>query len=357
MAGVAVSANRRIKPADWRSDRGRASVGAGWRGGVLVVGAALMLVVGLASLRFGSHPVSTSAVWQALTQYDPRNYDQAVVRSQRLPRTMIALGVGAALAVAGATMQAITRNPLASPSVLGVSSGASFAVVTAVFALGLTSVTQYVWFAFAGAVAASALVFASGSVGDRSGTPVRLTLAGVAISAMLSAWTSALLLVSKETYDQVRFWFAGSVAGRDLGTFLAVAPFLLIGVVACVLMAHQFNVLSMSEDAARALGMNTTRVRLIAAGFVVILTGASVSVTGPIAFVGLAVPHMVRSLVGADYRWVLPYCLVVGGIFLMAADLIGRLILPSGEIQAGIVTGLVGAPFLVYLARKRSVAT
>ena len=332
-------------------------LGRGARATGLGVGVIAVLLVALVSVRFGAHPVSTGSVWNALFQYDPTNYDEAVVRTQRVPRTVIALGVGGGLAVAGATMQAVTRNPLASPSILGVSSGASFAVVTAIFYLGLGSVREYVWFAFAGAIVASALVFAVGSVGDARNAPVRLTLAGVAISAMLGSWTSGLLLLSEETFDQVRFWFAGSVVGRDLDTFLFVSPFLLIGSLVCILMGHQLNVLSMSEDAARALGMNTGRVRLLCAALVVLITGAAVSVAGPIGFVGLAVPHIVRSVVGPDYRWVLPYSVVGGAIFLTLCDLAGRLVLPTGEIQAGIVTGLIGAPFLVFFARKRSLAS
>jgi iron complex transport system permease protein len=327
------------------------------RGVGLLAGLLAVLVMALISIRFGAHPVSTRSVWDALFHYDPTVYDQAVVRSQRVPRTVIAIGVGAGLAVAGATMQAVTRNPLASPSILGVSSGSAFAVVTAVFFLGLTRVQEYLWFSFLGAIAASAIVFAIGSIGGATNAPVRLTLAGVAISAMLGSWTSALLLLSEETFDQIRFWFAGSVVGRDLDTFLFVLPFLAGGSLICVLMGHQLNVLSMSEDAARALGMNTTRVRLICAGLVVLITGAAVSVTGPIGFVGLAVPHIVRSIVGPDYRWVLPYSVLGGAIFLVGADIIGRLILPSGEIQAGIITGIAGAPFLIYLARKRSLAS
>lgn len=332
----------------WRSD--------GLRILGLILGPVVVFLVGLLSLRFGSHPVSTGDAWDAIFHYDPLNYDEAVVRSQRLPRTLIALSVGSGLAVAGAGMQAVTRNPLASPSILGVSSGAAFAVVSAVTFLGLTSVAQYIWFAFVGAIVASALVFGLGSVGGATNAPVRLTLAGVAISAMLGSWTSGLLLLNQETFDQVRFWFAGSVAGRDLHAFLTAFPILFFSALACIFMGHQFNVLSMSEDAARALGMNTTRVRLISSALVVLITGAAVSIAGPIGFVGLAVPHMVRSVVGPDYRWVLPYSFFYGGVFLTCADLVGRVILPNGELQAGIVTGLIGAPFLVYLARKRSVA-
>ncbi len=340
-----------------QSSRRPAWIGRSARAVGLLVGGLLVVLTALLGIRFGAHPVSTDTVWNALFHYDATDYDEAVVRSQRVPRTLIALGVGAGLAVAGATMQAITRNPLASPSILGVSSGASFAVVTAVFYLGLSSVQEYVWFAFCGAIVASALVFAIGSIGDARNAPVRLTLAGVAISAMLGSWTSGLLLLSEETFDQVRFWFAGSVVGRDLDTFLFISPFLLGGALVCVFMGHQLNVVSMSEDAARALGMNTTRVRLVCAGLVVLITGSAVSVAGPIAFVGLAVPHIVRAIVGPDYRWVLPYSLLGGAIFLTGADVIGRLVLPNGEIQAGIVTGLIGAPFLIYLARKRNLAS
>jgi iron complex transport system permease protein len=322
----------------------------------LLVGLGCVILAALASLRFGAYGVPTSAVWDALFNYDPTVYDQAVVRSQRVPRTIIAIGIGAGLAVAGATMQAVTRNPLASPSILGVSAGSAFAVVTATFFLGLTHVSQYLWFSFFGAVVASAIVFAIGSIGNATNAPVRLTLAGVAISAMLGSWTSAILLISEETFDQIRFWFAGSVVGRDLDTFWFVSPFLVVGALVCVFMGHQLNVLSMSEDAARALGMNTGRVRLICAGLVVLITGAAVSVTGPIGFVGLAVPHIIRSIVGPDYRWVLPYSLLGGAIFLIGADLIGRVIMPTGELQAGIVTGIVGAPFLIVLARRRSLA-
>ncbi len=322
----------------------------------LIVGVGCVILAALASLRFGAHGVSTSAVWNALFNYDPTVYDQAVVRSQRVPRTIIAIGVGAGLAVAGATMQAVTRNPLASPSILGVSSGSAFAVVTATFFLGLNHVSEYLWFSFLGAIIASAIVFAIGSIGNATNAPVRLTLAGVAISAMLGSWTSGILLISEETFDQIRFWFAGSVVGRDLDTFWFVSPFLIVGALVCIFMGHQLNVLSMSEDAARALGMNTNRVRLICAGLVVLITGAAVSVTGPIGFVGLAVPHIIRSIVGPDYRWVLPYSLLGGAIFLIGADILGRLVMPTGELQAGIVTGILGAPFLIALARRRSLA-
>jgi iron complex transport system permease protein len=322
----------------------------------LVIGLVGVMVVALISLRLGTLPLSTDDVWNALFHYDSTSYNQTVIRSLRLPRTVIALGVGGALAVAGATMQAVTRNPLAEPSILGVSSGASFAIVTAYYYGKLTEAYEYVWFAFIGALVASALVFAVGAFGREGATPVKLALAGVVVSSLLSAWTSALLLLDQETFDVVRFWFAGSVAGRELNVFWTVAPFLLGGSLACILMGYQLNVLSLGDEAARGLGMQMGRTRLICAVLVVFITGAAVSAAGPIGFVGLATPHMVRSVIGPDYRWVLPFSLVFGAIFLLSADIIGRVLMRPGEIQVGIVTAVVGAPFLIYLARQRSVA-
>ncbi len=323
----------------------------------LAVGLLCVVAVAVISLRIGTRGVSTSAVWDALFHYDETSYDQTVIRSLRLPRTIIALGVGSALAVAGATMQAVTRNPLAEPSILGVSSGASFAIVTVIYYGGLTAPSQYIWFAFAGALIASVFVFFIGSLGRDGATPVKLALAGVVVSALLGSWTSSLLLLDEETFDVVRFWFAGSVVGRDLDTFWTVAPFLIGGSLGCLFLGHQLNVLNLGDDAAKGLGMRTNRVRIICSILVVLITGAAVSTAGPIGYVGLAVPHMVRSVIGPDYRWVLPYSFIVGAIFLTSADVAGRVIARPSEIQVGIVTAAIGAPFLIYLARHRTVAT
>jgi iron complex transport system permease protein len=321
----------------------------------LIVGVFCVAIVALLSLRIGSIGIATRDAWDAIFNYFPQSYEQTVVRSLRLPRTIIAIGVGAGLAVAGATMQAVTRNPLASPSILGVSSGAAFAIVTAVYYGGITSPLGYLWFAFAGGLAASALVFLIGSAGREGPSPVKLALAGVVVSALLGAWTRALLLLDEQTLDIVRFWFAGSVAGRSLNTFWIVSPFLLGGALICIFMGHQLNVLSMGDDTARALGMRAGRIRLICSILVVLITGAAVSAAGPIAFVGLATPHIVRAIVGPDYRWVLPYSLLGGAIMLTGADILGRVVARPGEVQVGIVTALIGAPFLIYLARKRNV--
>jgi iron complex transport system permease protein len=341
-------------PARTATPQGRWNLAA--RGLGLLVGVAVILLVALLSIRVGSIGVSNRDVWNALFHYDTSNYEQVVIRELRVPRTVIALGVGGALAVAGAIMQAVTRNPLAGPSILGVSSGASFAIVTAIYFLGLSSAAQYIWFAFAGALAAAALVFMVGSAGRGGATPVKLALAGVVVSALLGAWTNALILLDEDTLDQARFWFAGSVTGRDLGTFLTVSPFLLGGMLISLFIGHQMNVLSMGDDTARALGMHITRTRLVSSALVVTMTGAAVATAGPIGFVGLATPHLVRAVIGPDYRWVLPYSIITGAVLLTTADILGRVIMSPGEIQVGIVTAFLGAPFLIYLARRKAMA-
>jgi len=326
--------------------------GVAWRSLGLLIGLAAVIVVGLLSLRIGSIDISTRDAWDALFNYNSDIYNQTVVRTLRLPRTVIALAVGAALTIAGTTMQGVTRNPLADPSILGVSSGATFAVVTVTYYLHLSAPSQYVWFAFAGALAASLLVFAIGSTGNDGASPIKLALAGVVLSAFLGSWTSALLLLDENTLDTVRFWLAGSVVGRDLSTFWTLSPFLIGGSVVLLFLGHQLNVLDLGEDSARALGMQTGRIRLICSVLVVIVVGSAVSIAGPIAFVGLATPHIVRSIIGPDYRWVLPYSALAGALLLTVADISGRVLLRPAEIQVGIMTAMVGAPFLIYLARR-----
>lgn len=322
----------------------------------LVLLAAGLAIVALLSLRIGSIEITSADAVNALFNYSPESYEQTVVRALRLPRTVIGLGVGAALAVAGAAMQAATRNPLAGPSILGVNSGAAFGVVTAVFFIGLTQPLQFVWFAFVGGMAATIVVYTIGSVGPGGASPVKLALAGVIVAALLSSWTSALVLLDEQTLDVMRFWLAGSLAGRDLTIFLSVLPFLALGIGVMALLGHQLNILSLDEDTARALGMHTGRMRAVVAVLVVLLAGASVAAAGPIGFVGLAVPHIVRRLTGPDYRWVLAYCLVVGPLLLLSADIAGRVVARPSEVQVGIITAILGAPFLILLARKRKVA-
>lgn len=325
------------------------------RTGLLLAAFVVLAAVALLSLRIGSVGVGTGDVIAALFHYTPASYEQTVVRELRLPRTLIGIGVGAALAVAGAAMQAVTRNPLAEPSVLGVNSGAAFGVVSAVYVAQLTHPLHYVWFAFAGALAAAVIVYALGSAGGGA-SPVKLALAGVVVASLLNSWLTALLLLDQQALDVVRFWLAGSLAGRGLDVFLPVLPFLVLGVGGTLLLGHQLNVLSLGEDTARALGMRTTLVRGAVALLVVLMAGGAVAVAGPIGFVGLAVPHIVRAVSGPDYRWLLVFSAVGGPILLLGADIVGRVVARPAEIQVGIVTAVVGAPLLIFLARQRRIA-
>lgn len=312
-------------------------------------------VVVLASLRVGSVPLDTGTAIGAFTAFDGSN-EHLIVRSLRLPRTVIGLGVGAALAVAGGVMQAVTRNALASPTILGINAGASFAIVTAVFLLGVVTPSMYVWFAFAGALATAVVVYLLGAVGRDGPTPVKLALAGAVVTALLGSWISAILVFNQRTLDEVRFWLAGSLAGRDLEVFWQVSPFLVGGLVASLALARQLNTMSLGEDVAAALGQRTALVRGVCAVVVVGLAGASVAAAGPIGFVGLAVPHMARVLVGADYRWILAYSAVLGPVMLLSSDILGRVVARPSEIQVGIVTAIVGAPVLIHLVRGRNLA-
>ncbi|MEM8923449.1 MAG: iron ABC transporter permease [Actinomycetota bacterium] len=316
----------------------------------------ILLVIGLLSLRCGSLELSATTAWNALVDYDSTDQGQIVVRQLRVPRTLVGAAAGACLAVAGAITQGVTRNPLGSPGLLGVNAGAAFAVVTAIFALNVVSPLGYVWFAFLGALGASVVVYAVASTGPGGPTPVKLALAGAIITALLAAWTTSLLLLDSETLDQARFWLAGSIAGRGLEELRLLFPMMAIALVAGLFMGRQINALSLGEDVAAGLGQRTTYVRVASAAIVVVLAGSAVAIAGPVAFVGLAIPHVVRSLVGPDYRWILLYCVILGPCLLLGADIVGRIVVRPAELQVGIVTAAVGAPFLVYLVRFTKLA-
>ncbi|WP_197536246.1 FecCD family ABC transporter permease [Blastococcus saxobsidens] len=306
----------------------------------------------LVSLRFGSVPLSTATAIEAFTTFDGST-EHLIVRKSRLPRTVIGLGVGAALAVAGVGLQAVTRNPLGSPEILGLNAGASFAVVTAVHLFGIVSPSAYIWFAFAGALVAMTLVFLIASAGRDGATPVKLALSGAVVTALLGSWISAILVLDERTLDQVRFWLAGSLVGRDLAAFAEVAPFLVVGLALVGAMARQFDTLSLGESLAAGLGQRTRAVRAATVLAVVLLAGAAVAAAGPIAFIGLAVPHAVRAVVGPSHGWLLPYSAIYGAVLLLAADVLGRIVARPSEIDVGIMTAIVGAPFLVHLVRSR----
>lgn len=317
----------------------------------LAVALGLLVLVALLSLAVGAKPIPLGTVVDAFAGYDGSN-DHLVVRELRLPRTLLGLLVGAALGVAGALMQAITRNPLADPGLLGVNAGASLAVVIGIAALGLGSSSAYVWLALGGALVTSVVVYALGSMGRGGATPVRLALAGAALSALLGAFTSAVVLLDQQTLDQFRFWVVGSLAGRDQDVLVQVLPFITAGLVIGLCCARPLNALGLGDDTARALGTRIGRARVGTALAVTLLCGAATAACGPIGFVGLVVPLGARAVVGPDQRWLLPYSAVLGAVLLVACDLVGRVVARPSEVQVGIMSAALGGPAFVLLVRR-----
>ncbi|MEU4717751.1 iron ABC transporter permease [Micromonospora purpureochromogenes] len=310
----------------------------------------------LASLALGSRPLGVGQVWTALVAPDGGTAS-TIVRELRMPRTALGLVVGLALAVAGVLFQALTRNPLAEPRILGISAGASFGVVLAIAVLGVGSLAGYVWFGIAGALGAGLLVFAVANRTREGASPVTLALIGAALDASLASVVYALLSIDARTFEEYRFWVVGGLTGRDLGVAAQVLPFVLAGLALAAVVARGLDALALGDDVARGLGHRIGLVRLGGGTAAVLLTGAAVASAGPIAFVGLAVPHLARALVGADHRWTLGVSALLGPTLLLGADIVGRLIAPPGEVPAGIITALIGAPLLAYLVRRAKVVT
>ncbi|WP_454049980.1 FecCD family ABC transporter permease [Cellulomonas sp. Marseille-Q8402] len=312
----------------------------------------LALALGL-SLAVGSRPVGLGTVWGALTGQDVPPADHAAVVGLRLPRTVLAVLVGSALAVAGALMQALTRNPLADPGILGVSSGAAFAVAMGVVLLGVTRPSGYVWFAFAGALVATVAVYLVGSAGRSNASPAQLTLAGVALSAVLTGVIGALRLTDPERFSVLLTWESGSFQSRGWNVVLPVLPFVLAGLAVAAVVAGALNTLGLGEDLATALGASVQRTRVLAVVAITLLAGGATAMAGPIALVGLMVPHIVRWLVGPDQRWIVGLSALAGPVLILLADVAARVLLWPGELPVGVVTAFVGAPVLIALVRRR----
>lgn len=315
----------------------------------------LLALAVLASIAIGSKDIALPTVLEALFHYDDSD-DHAIIMALRVPRTALGLMVGAALGVSGALIQALTRNPLADPGILGVNAGASFAVTLAVGVFGLSGISAYIWFAFAGAVSATIVVYAIGSVGRGAATPVRLTLAGVAISAVLGGVQSGLALLDPATFDRMRYWGAGSLAAPGYETIVTVAPFIGLGLALAALATRPLNAVALGDDLAASLGADIVRTRIVVVIAVTLLAGAATAAAGPIVFVGLMIPHVARWLIGPDQRWIAAFTVLLSPILLLLSDIIGRLVMRPGELQVGIVTAFVGAPVLILLARRRKVS-
>lgn len=319
----------------------------------LPVALAVLGVALLSSIAFGAAAIAPADVWAALFAFNPASTEHLIIRTLRMPRAAVAALVGAALGTAGALMQGITRNPLADPGILGINTGAALGVVAAVFFLRISSLSLYALFAFAGATLTAGAVYILGSLGRGGPTPLNLTVAGAALTALLGSFTTGVLLLNQRTLEEVRFWLAGSVAGRDLNLLVQVAPYLLVGLILALALGRQITTIALGDDVAKGLGQRTGWVKALAAIATVLLAGGAVAVAGPIGFVGLVIPHVVRFLVGADYRWIFPYSAIIGAIFLVLADVAARLVLRPVELPVGVMTALIGGPLFVYLVRWR----
>lgn len=318
--------------------------------GVFVAGIVLLAVLCVASLVVGSASIPLSELWQAVT--DPTDpIAEATLLGLRVPRTILGVVVGAALGVSGALMQALTRNPLADPGILGVNAGAGFAVTLGVAFLGITRIHEYLPFAFIGAFLAAALVYALAALGERPPSPLRMTLVGVATSAVLIGFSQTLALIDPETFDRMRFWGAGTLADRPAGTIETVLPWIAIGLLLAFVSGRALNAIALGDDVARSFGARIGLTRVLVALAITLLCGAATAAVGPIGFVGLMVPHLVRPFTGPDQRRILLFSAVLAPVLLLGSDILGRVMVDS-ELQVGIVTALVGAPVLALLARN-----
>ncbi|WKG10582.1 iron chelate uptake ABC transporter family permease subunit [Nocardia sp. PE-7] len=321
----------------------------GWLLAVFVLAAVCAL-----SLLVGTKAIAISDVWQALFGASTTP-DHVTVTEYRVPRTLLGLLVGLALGVAGCLMQGLTRNPLADPGLLGVNAGAAFAITIAVAMFGVSEITSYVWFGFLGAALVSVVVYRVGTAG-RSGTdPVRLTLAGVAATAVLGGLTRGLILMHPKAFDEMRQWDSGGLTGRGFEILVGATPFIAAGLIIAALCARSLNAVALGDDLAHSLGVHVGRTRLFTALAVVLLCGTATAAVGPIAFVGLAVPHVSRWLIGPDQRWIFAYSLVLAPILVLSADIVGRIVIRPDEVPAGLVTAFLGAPVLIWLARRARV--
>lgn len=322
---------------------------------------AILVVTAAVSLAVGARALSPAEVWHGLfaaPETDQRLTEiRLIVRTVRVPRTVLAVVAGIALGVGGALIQGHTRNPIADTGLLGVNAGASFAVVSVITLFGLTNPFQYVWFAFLGAAVAGVVVFGLSSLGRGAGNPLTLALAGQGVAVFLAAMTTAIALTDQAALNALRFWNAGSVAGVGFGVIWPVTAFIAVGLVLALSTLPAINLLNLGDDVARGLGVNIALSRTVGILAITLLAGAATAACGPIAFLGLMVAHVARYLTGPDYRWLVPYAGLLGAIVLLVCDIVGRLVVRPGELDAGVVVALLGAPFfaaLVWLGKFKN---
>lgn len=323
---------------------------------VLILCSVMLGLCVLASLALGSRLVGFQELIDGLFHRNVDTYEANVVRN-RIPRTVFSLFCGAALGVSGALMQAVTRNPIADPSILGVNTGASLFVVCGLAFLNISTANQYIWLALAGAAITAVFVFGIGSMGRGGATPIKLVLAGAATSAALASLVTAIMIPRSYVMDQFRFWQVGSVGSATWDAIATFIPFLIIGIIIAMMTAPALNALALGDEVATGLGVRTGTLRLIAALAGVVLCGATTALAGPIGFVGLLSTHVIRLILGPDLRFVIPMSAISGAIILTVSDVIGRLIGSPGELEVGVVTAFIGAPILIILAMRSKVGS
>lgn len=321
----------------------------------LVLAIGLLFMVAVASVAYGARDVGFGTVIQAFVDPSP-SADVTVIREMRVPRTLLGIAVGAALALGGTLLQGVARNPLADPGVMGINAGAAAAVALSVLALGYSPAGTHVWFAFAGAAVATVVVYTVASVGREGANPVKLALAGAAVTALCVSITSAIVLSDPDALNQLRMWQVGTLAGRHFPVLGQLLPYFVIGSVAALFTGRALNMISLGDDLARSFGLRLGPTRALVFTIVTVLCGAATAACGPIVFVGLMIPHLARLITGPDYRWILVYSLVLGPLLVLTCDILGRMIVPSGEAPVGVVVGIIGAPVFVALVRYRRVA-
>ncbi len=312
----------------------------------------LFMISFIASIVFGVTKISFSEAYHSFIHYDEENLQHVIIATTRLPRAIIATVIGCCLAIAGVLMQAITRNPLASPSILGINTGAVFFVVFASTFLSLTSMVHYMWVAFLGAAISTLFVYFLGSLGRDGITPIKLILAGSAISALFLSSTQGLLVLNQKGLQEVLFWLTGSVAGRTLEMLFPVLPYMVVAVAVALFIAKDINLMLSGDDVAKSLGVKTGVIKLVIGILVIFLAGGSVAVAGAVGFIGLIIPHVGRFFVGSDHRWLIPYSALLGAVLVLLADVLARFIIMPAEVPIGVMTAIIGVPFFIYIARK-----
>ena len=320
----------------------------------LLLGLALAAAAFAASVMLGTTEIPAPTFIEALTHYDPGRVAHLIIATERLPRAVIAALVGASLAIAGALMQTLTRNPLASPSLLGINAGAMCFVVIAVSWLPLHAPGEIVWAALLGGFVAAGLValLSRGRRGELS--PLRVVLAGVAVSAMFVSFSQGLLIVDRQSFESVLYWLAGSVSGRELSLVVPLLPLFAAALLLSAVLVRHANALMLGDESVQGLGMRAGTVKLLLGLAVILLAGGSVALSGMIGFVGLIVPHMARGLFGVDHRWLLPACALLGASLLLLADVGSRFLMPPQDVPVGVMTALIGTPVFIHLARRTS---